>query len=311
MIVRNEEGNLPRALSSVRDLVDEIVVVDTGSTDRTLDVARSEGAVVDQIEWSDDFSAARNHSLSMAKGEWILVLDADDEFHPEDLAGARSRVLATKSEAISVRQTILADGDRLYIKEQLSFFRNRPEYRYRFRIHERVFIPPTGVERSPFRIRHHGYLGNTLPEKRVRNGRLLLKMKGDPDPEARVAASWYLGLQYRDTGDNAKALKEFRQGAYSGLASEYRLYSLLGLARLAADIGDGGYARELYEFLLQANPGAVEACLGMAEILLREGNQPEGSRFLKIAAEERIRILPWRDEVWEKRVQACFMASRS
>ncbi len=78
MIVRNEEENLPRSLMSVKSLVDEMILVDTGSTDRTREIARAFGAKVYDYEWADDFSAARNFSLSKATGKWIFILDADE-----------------------------------------------------------------------------------------------------------------------------------------------------------------------------------------------------------------------------------------
>ena len=92
MIVRNEEATLGRCLESVRPIVDEIVVVDTGSSDRTLEIAKSFGARIRQIEWQDDFSAARNVSLQMATGDWILVLDADEVIPAAELQRLRAAV---------------------------------------------------------------------------------------------------------------------------------------------------------------------------------------------------------------------------
>jgi GT2 family glycosyltransferase/tetratricopeptide (TPR) repeat protein len=78
MIVKNEEVNLPRCLMSVKPVADEIIVVDTGSTDKTRDIAEALGAKVFDFPWTNDFSEARNYSLSKASGGWILVLDADE-----------------------------------------------------------------------------------------------------------------------------------------------------------------------------------------------------------------------------------------
>ncbi|WP_218080254.1 glycosyltransferase [Anthocerotibacter panamensis] len=78
MIVRDEEALLPRCLESVQGIVDEIIIVDTGSTDRIVEIASSYGAKVFYYEWTDDFAAARNVSLSYAISGWILVLDADE-----------------------------------------------------------------------------------------------------------------------------------------------------------------------------------------------------------------------------------------
>ncbi len=83
MIVKNEEQNLSRCLSSVQNLVDQTIVLDTGSSDRTIEIAHSFGAEVHIFEWCNDFSAARNESLKYAQGDWVLVLDADEVLVPE------------------------------------------------------------------------------------------------------------------------------------------------------------------------------------------------------------------------------------
>jgi hypothetical protein len=84
MIVKNEEKNLVKCLKSVRDIVDEMIIVDTGSTDKTKDIATVFGARVFDFPWTGDFSAARNESLKKATGDWIFVLDADEVLSPSD-----------------------------------------------------------------------------------------------------------------------------------------------------------------------------------------------------------------------------------
>lgn len=84
MIVKNEEGILGDCLTSVRDLVDEMIVVDTGSTDYTKIIAHSTGAKVFDFEWCDDFAKARNESLKHCNSDWILILDADEAIDPAD-----------------------------------------------------------------------------------------------------------------------------------------------------------------------------------------------------------------------------------
>ena len=83
IIVKNEEKNLPRCLASVKNVVDEIVVLDTGSTDRTPEIAQEFGAKVHYFEWCNDFAAARNVSLKYVTGDWVLVLDADEYLSPK------------------------------------------------------------------------------------------------------------------------------------------------------------------------------------------------------------------------------------
>src|SRR5579884_1851863 len=93
MIVKNEEKFLPRCLQSVAGVVDEINIVDTGSTDGTIEIARSFGARVERREWRDDFAWARNEALALATKRWILVLDADEELN----ADSRELVAALKT----------------------------------------------------------------------------------------------------------------------------------------------------------------------------------------------------------------------
>jgi len=78
MIVKNEEANLRDCLESVKDVVDEIVLVDTGSTDKTIRIAEEFGAKIYRFNWINDFSAARNFALKQSTGDWILYLDADE-----------------------------------------------------------------------------------------------------------------------------------------------------------------------------------------------------------------------------------------
>ena len=83
MIVKNEENNIQRALSWGKGLVSEQVVVDTGSTDQTMEIARRMGAIVYEFPWKDDFSAAKNFAISKTKYEWIAFLDADEYLAPD------------------------------------------------------------------------------------------------------------------------------------------------------------------------------------------------------------------------------------
>ena len=84
MIVKNEEKDIKRALAWGKGVVSEQIVVDTGSTDRTVEIAKSMGAKVYRFSWINNFSAAKNYAISKAEHEWIAFLDADEYFSPED-----------------------------------------------------------------------------------------------------------------------------------------------------------------------------------------------------------------------------------
>ena len=90
MIVKNEEKNLGGILSDIRDVVDEICIVDTGSSDETIALAESFGARIEHFPWSNDFSAARNHSLACARPDYLLWLDADDRLDENDREALRA-----------------------------------------------------------------------------------------------------------------------------------------------------------------------------------------------------------------------------
>ncbi|RKY56250.1 MAG: glycosyltransferase, partial [Candidatus Neomarinimicrobiota bacterium] len=82
MIVRNEAAYLEECLRSIQSVSDQIVIVDTGSTDSTLEIARKYKADIYHFDWVDDFAAARNESLKYAKGNWVLCIDADERLEP-------------------------------------------------------------------------------------------------------------------------------------------------------------------------------------------------------------------------------------
>jgi tetratricopeptide (TPR) repeat protein len=127
--VKNEEATLSRTLDSVKGVVDEIVVLDTGSGDRTREIARESGARVYDFEWCDDFAAARNESLKHARGDWILVLDADEVLVPEIVPQIKQAIKSDRLLLINlIRQEIGASQSPYSLVSRL--FRNRPNLRF-------------------------------------------------------------------------------------------------------------------------------------------------------------------------------------
>lgn len=303
MIVRNEESNLPRLFENVRGLPDESIVVDTGSTDRTVEIARAHGARVETFPWIDDFAAARNHALSFARGEWILVLDADDELERADVPLALERLARSRARALSVRQTIPYPGVGTFEKRQLAFLRNRPDNRYVFRVHETVPMSAEEMEHTEVRVRHLGYTPDLLPEKQARNRRLLERMKQDPGALDRAAALYYLGCICENERRLDAAFEEFAGAAYAPVACDFRDYAALGLARISAERGDVAFARAVYAAVLDARPGAVEAELGLADVCLRQEIREEAVRHFDTANRSRLRILPYANDPWEQQVR--------
>jgi tetratricopeptide (TPR) repeat protein len=141
MIVKDEEEMLPRCLEAAAPVVDEIVVVDTGSTDRTMEIAREFGAKLIEHPWSGDFAEARNVSLDAATGDWILWLDADEVLVAEDAERLRELTGKVWREAFFLVETNftgeLGDGNAA-THSALRVFRNRPGRRFEGRVHEQI-----------------------------------------------------------------------------------------------------------------------------------------------------------------------------
>ncbi len=219
MIVRDEQDMLPRCLSAVAGAVDEIVVVDTGSTDATVEIARSFGARVLSHEWTGSFSEARNVSFDAAGGDWLIYLDADEVLVERDIPLLRSLTGRTWREAFYLSETNhtgdLDDGTAV-THNALRVFRNRPEYRFEGRLHEQIAgrLPgylPERVEATSVRIEHYGYLGAVRDsrEKSRRNIELLRLQQAESPPTPFL--HYNLGSEYAAADEPAAALVEFER----------------------------------------------------------------------------------------------------
>ncbi|MBM4064126.1 MAG: glycosyltransferase [Planctomycetes bacterium] len=162
LIVKNEEELLPNCLKSIKDVVDEIIIVDTGSTDNTVTIAKEFKAKVYHHPWNDSFSEARNHCLNHASGDWILQIDADEELEQADIPKLRLAIRDNRYNGIIIAvQSIIKDGLHTFYHPRV--FRRGKGF-YKDIIHEQTIIEgerlPTGI-----RLYHHGY---NLDEKKMR-----------------------------------------------------------------------------------------------------------------------------------------------
>ncbi len=185
MIARNEERFLPECLQHARDAVDEIVIVDTGSSDRTVAIAESFGARVLHSPWQDDFSAPRNIGLLAATGDWILVLDADEFLQPGACERIRELVQNPAASGYHLHfVNIYGEGRTLGVM-MVRLFRNLPGICYQNVIHEQVTpsLARLGGERglvllsADVEVEHYGYTNEImdLRGKNERNERLFKK----------------------------------------------------------------------------------------------------------------------------------------
>ncbi|MBS3976672.1 MAG: glycosyltransferase [Syntrophomonadaceae bacterium] len=219
MIVKDEAENLPCCLKSVTGLVDEIIVVDTGSQDDTVAIARKLGAQVSFFPWTNSFSEARNRSLELATCDWILILDADDEFYSEDIPHLKQLVTVPEAEAYflqTVNEMGVNDPEISLTNLTMRLFRNRPNYRYTGRVHEGIIasiMNAAGREAikvaSQVRVRHYGYLKREVDkkDKTSRNMALLQQELASRQPDNFLY--YNLAVEYLRAGEYDRALEYF------------------------------------------------------------------------------------------------------
>jgi len=255
MIVKNEEINLTRCLASIKGFVDEIIIVDTGSTDLTIKVAEDNGAVVIPFLWQDDFSAARNASLEAASGDWILFLDADEALEPE--SGQILRQVITGEEEgffIKIINLIGSEGS-IESSPDLVFrlFRNKPDYRFRGAIHEQivdVILEKNGQARFQIAegivLRHYGYLNQQILEKnkKVRN-LTIIKKELDSKPDNHMLRYHY-GIELYRADRFTEAAEELTKAANNTDPKTVYYPKLLRYIALAH------YSAQKYDWALEA-----------------------------------------------------------
>ncbi|MCY8750989.1 TPR domain-containing glycosyltransferase [Bacillus inaquosorum] len=205
MIVKNEERHIARCLESVQRIADEIIVVDTGSNDRTEDICKSFHAQVYHHKWEQDFSKARNASLQHAKGEWILILDADEELD-SDTGSLLPSLLTDSLPSLGCVKVVNYTGkqwneNEAFEQRQIRLIRNQQNIRFTGSMGER----PEGREASspfslPCIIHHYGYLEQEAQQKHQRNMNLLdtelLTFCADPSLIYQKAAEYDRGNEH-------------------------------------------------------------------------------------------------------------------
>lgn len=249
LIVKNEATLLSRCLESISSFVDEIIVVDTGSTDNTVEIAHRYGAQIYHFVWTDDFSAARNESLRHARGEWILYIDADEVIDAVNAAKIREIINRKDIMAVTIRQCIPQPADNIataFYSEYCRLFRFHPDIRFEGVVHEQILpaIERLGgrILRTDIVLHHWAYAANDEKKQRraERNLRYLLdelkKMKGDP------FIHFNLGMTYKELGQRDAAVRFFHCALEKDdglIKRELMAYTHLNLSKLYLESGDG------------------------------------------------------------------------
>jgi glycosyltransferase involved in cell wall biosynthesis len=303
MIVRDEAVFLERCLSAIKDYVDEIVVVDTGSVDSTRQIASTFTQAVYDFTWIDDFSAARNYSLAKASSDWIIVLDADEQIAGEDLLRIRKLLDTSRFCAYSLVQRnyssepeqgdwIPLEGPTPYSMDYLGYrenpivrlFKNRQDIRFTGRIHELIDHKSAGitVQLTDIPI-HHDINGN--PEKSLEERQLnylrIIEKELLHRPSGRLYANaGAVCLYYKKDYDKAV---EYYQKA---VELEYdKQVSLEGVAEAHYRLENHKAAYDIYTSLIGANYRSPTLCNNLANLLVMIKDYPTARRILKMALE--------------------------
>ncbi len=183
LIAKNEERFLDQCLKSVKDIAWEIIVVDTGSADRTIEIAKGHGAKVGRFTWCDDFAAARNAALDLARGDWVLVLDADEVLREGSVENLKREM--ADAAALAWRIPLFNIGKEDHGSCMVPrLFRNAPALFYVGRVHEQVFLSVEvrrqewGLENKMGRteLLHYGYTEEmTRDRNKIRRNLALLE----------------------------------------------------------------------------------------------------------------------------------------
>lgn len=217
IIAKNEEENIAKCLAPLADLPLEIIIADTGSTDRTKEVAKQYGAKVYDFQWIDDFSAARNFSISKASNDYILVLDSD-EFTVEIDIEEISRLIEENPDAVGMLlrdNTYESNGATTTCPDHVERLFNKNLYHYEWSIHEQL-VGDDGTScypryEIPLSVHHVGYSG-TLEErkKKVERNNQLLFREIEKDPE-NPYFYFQVGQSYNMISDYENAYKYYKK----------------------------------------------------------------------------------------------------
>lgn len=205
-IVKNEAENLAKSIKSLKNQVNEIVVVDTGSTDNTIAVARKLGANVYSFPWQDDFSKARNFALSKAKGDWLILLDADEYFTAKTAGNIRQVIRQAKQIDGILVQLVNFDVNKAEVQNYfnaLRIVRKQAGLHYEGMIHEELKLSGDNsmklaqVPANMLEIYHTGYATSVSKQKIKRNLQMLQQAVANGQSEeslARYFCDCYFGL---------------------------------------------------------------------------------------------------------------------
>jgi glycosyltransferase involved in cell wall biosynthesis len=290
MIVKNEVAHLERCLNSVRSLVSEIIVGDTGSEDESIGIARQFGAQVVPVKWEKDFAKARNAVLEQAACSWILVLDADEEVADWDPSQLEKLLNDRNAYGYYVQMvSYVGDSDsQEFITDNVCrLFRNDPRIRFRGRIHEEISqsileLPDSQLLFSSLKLNHYGYLKSEIDQKNKskRNQSIIQEaLKDDPQDfmlKYALATEYFQIEEYEEAVNILLSLLDTKD-AGPGQVSDFYLKAAYSLYML----GDDNHASQVIKKGLSRYADFSDLYELQATLLQRQGKTLDAYKTLQ------------------------------
>lgn len=290
-IAKNEESCLPLMLESVKDIADEIVVCDTGSTDGTIEIARAYTDKVYSIPWENSFAKARNLALEHCTGDWILSMDCDERLDPETAKQLKSYIESLPPDIDLVLLTmVMCKDDGVPFQEFLAerIFRGNKGIRFAGDMHNWLEVEDSGrVSHPSFKIIH--CRGVKPPEIREARARQRLEMaeaiflpKIEANPNDR-RSMFYLAGTYYDSGSIEKSIEWFEKYLAISDWGEERYQAAFLLAQACMRMNDKAKARRVLSAHLIDNWRRAEAYVMLGQLALTDGDYRQAEWWFKAA----------------------------
>lgn len=281
-MIKDEEENLAACINSANPFVDEILVLDTGSKDKSIEIAKDCGATVREILWPESFAEARNQSIKYAKGDWILILDGDERLDDQSLRVLQSLELdSTSAEAFEFEIiNFLSDQRQLSFsnsQRQIRLFRNRSKYRYAGRVHHQLLDLKTQsslpAQYCGAKIFHDGYTPQSFKKQSKKERLKLLQLAVKENPSDAFARH-NLANHYKILEQFKAALQEYYEairlvGQQPGLDWEIRCWFSAAYCAIRLELYEE--AIDLCNEILAIYPNLADAQLRLAEALINTG----------------------------------------
>jgi glycosyltransferase involved in cell wall biosynthesis len=296
MIVKNEEKYLRDCLESVKGVADEIVLVDTGSTDTTIQIAKEFGARIFYFKWINDFAAARNYSLQQCSGDWVLYLDADERLAAKSVNHLK-KITSKRSKTAYFCQVCSVDevNNRPSIMSYVRLFPNEKTLKFEGAIHEQIEYSlhqnKIHIENSPIEILHIGYnlTKDGLIVKAKRNLEILLN---EYEKNKTSYYAFQLGQTYGILEKKPEAVKYFNIAVQDpSLKPEYQSTAYRYLSIDFTDRQDWNKALEMIEKSIQRDQNQPLALMAASQIFLKLSRNKEAEIFCERAYEVNSRLL--------------------